>query len=234
MALGDYILCCKCEIKLIYDGDRGNREWWAERFGSEPEIKCPNCEQEAHVDGNDTSQEHVDKVGEKRHEPVEVDRATMELAESVGLIGPASRTHDLHNAIQRFHDLICANATIKAAVAFSRTLEAKDEPVAWATREDFYRELEHAMNRMRQQMEIKSVTMRCTDYDLALPVIDIFDGRILVGQVTTPQPQREWVGLTDEEIKKTAKKHRWHESNVAPHLMPVFRSLEAKLRSKNT
>jgi len=50
---------------------------------------------------------------------------------------------------------------------------------------------------------------------------------------TTPQ-QRTWVGLTDEEIKKIAKKHRWHESNVSPHLMPVFRSLEAKLKKKNT
>lgn len=44
-----------------------------------------------------------------------VDQSVMELAESVGLIGPASRTHDLHAAIQRFHDLICVNATIKAA-----------------------------------------------------------------------------------------------------------------------
>jgi len=40
----------------------------------------------------------------------------MQLAESVGLIGPASRVGDLHAAIQRFHDLICVNATIKAAV----------------------------------------------------------------------------------------------------------------------
>ena len=48
-------------------------------------------------------------------EPVEVDQATMELAESVGLIGPTSRTHDLHQAIQRFHDLICVNAAVKAA-----------------------------------------------------------------------------------------------------------------------
>ena len=156
-----------------------------------------------------------------------VDPATMELAESVGLIGPASRTHDLHNAIQRFHDLICANATIKAAVAFSHTLEAKDEPVAWATREDFYRELEHAMNRMRQQMEIKSVTMRCTDYDLALPVIDIFDGRILVGQVTTP-PQRTWVGLTDEEIQECLQ-------GLPTQTIDVYaRDIEAKLKEKNT
>ena len=50
-----------------------------------------------------------------QQEPTVIDPATMELAEIVGLIGPASRTHDLHAAIQRFHDLICANATLKAA-----------------------------------------------------------------------------------------------------------------------
>ncbi len=43
MAYGDYIHCCKCDVKLIYDGDRGQRQWWAERFGKEPEIECPNC-----------------------------------------------------------------------------------------------------------------------------------------------------------------------------------------------
>ncbi len=43
MAYGDYIPCCKCDVKLIYDGDRSQRNWWAERFGKEPEIECPNC-----------------------------------------------------------------------------------------------------------------------------------------------------------------------------------------------
>ena len=43
MALGDYILCCKCEMKLIYDGDRVQREWWKERFDEEPKIECPDC-----------------------------------------------------------------------------------------------------------------------------------------------------------------------------------------------
>ena len=43
MALGDYILCCKCDVKLIYDGNRGQREWWEERFGKPPEIECPDC-----------------------------------------------------------------------------------------------------------------------------------------------------------------------------------------------
>lgn len=53
---------------------------------------------------------------QEAQEPTTVDKKTMELAESVGLIGPASRVGDLHAAIQRFHDLICVNATIKAAV----------------------------------------------------------------------------------------------------------------------
>ena len=45
MAISDYILCCKCDIKLIYDGGKdNNREWWEERWGKEPEIMCPDCE----------------------------------------------------------------------------------------------------------------------------------------------------------------------------------------------
>jgi hypothetical protein len=63
-------------------------------------------------------------------EPVEVDQATMELAESVGLIGPASRTHDLHAAIQRFHDLICVNATIKAAKMAADAIRESTPPAA--------------------------------------------------------------------------------------------------------
>ena len=77
-----------------------------------------------------------------------------------------------------------------------------DEPVAWATREDFYRELDRSVNRMRQQMEIKAVLMRCKNYDLALPIIDIREGHVLVGQVT--QPKREWVGLTLEDKQEYA------------------------------
>ena len=73
-------------------------------------------------------------------EPVEVDQATMELAESVGLIGPTSRTHDLHQAIQRFHDLICVNATVKAAqmaVDVIRESTPPKRPWAGLTDEDW-------------------------------------------------------------------------------------------------
>ena len=43
MALGDYILCCKCEVKLIYDGDWEQRDWWEKRFNEEVQIICPDC-----------------------------------------------------------------------------------------------------------------------------------------------------------------------------------------------
>jgi hypothetical protein len=99
-------------------------------------------------------------------EPVAVDQATMELAESVGLIGPSSRTHDLHAAIQRFHDLICVNATIKAA-----------------------------------KMAADAIC-----------------------ESTPPAAQRQWVGLTDEEIERMGL------SNYTK----VVRETEAKLKEKNT
>lgn len=43
MAISGYIICCGCGTKLIYDGDRSNRDWWKDRWGKEPEIMCPDC-----------------------------------------------------------------------------------------------------------------------------------------------------------------------------------------------
>lgn len=91
-----------------------------------------------------------------------------------------------------------AITAIKEALA-----QPEQEPVAWATREDFYRELDRSVERIRKEMEIKSVTMRCKDYDLALPIIDTHFGRVLVGQVSTP-PQRK--PLTDEDIAEFAER----------------------------
>jgi hypothetical protein len=140
------------------------------------------------------------------NEPVIVDLATMELAESVGLIGPASRTHDLHNAIQRFHDLICANATIKAAVAFSCTLEAKDEPVAY-------------INVEQRKLEWAKYISWDTPTVVNLPKIPLY---------TTPQ-QRTWVGLTDEEVDQF---HNWKDCTWSTN--ELVRYVEAKLKEKNT
>lgn len=65
MAIGDYILCCKCEVKLIYDGDRNQREWWEERFGKEPEIECPNCKPQRKPLTDDLYNELLFAVGNK-------------------------------------------------------------------------------------------------------------------------------------------------------------------------
>jgi hypothetical protein len=54
-----------------------------------------------------------------------------------------------------------------------------------------------------EQEEIKGVVMRCADYDIALPVIDIREGRVLVGQVSiTPkpkEPEQEPVAWMDKD-----------------------------------
>ena len=106
--------------------------------------------------------------------------------------------------------------------------QPEQEPVAWATREDFYRELDRSVNRMRQQMEIKKVVMRCSDYDIALPVIDIREGHVLVGQVTTP-PQRTWAGLTNDEVNNFAA-----GCHLGKSVQGAIYEAEAKLKEKNT
>ena len=96
------------------------------------------------------------------------------------------------------------------------------ESAAWATKEDFYRELDRRVERMRKEMEIKTVTMRCKDYDVALPIIDTAFGHVLVGQVSTP-PQRTWVGLTAQEAAEC-----WTTSATQ-----TWKNFEAKLKEKN-
>ena len=102
--------------------------------------------------------------------------------------------------------------------------QPEQEPVAWATKDDFYRELEREHKRIHEEMKIKSVTMRCKDYDIALPIIGTDFGRVLVGQVSTP-PQRTWVGLTNEERKDLCRS--WSSP------MDAIYATEAKLKDKN-
>jgi len=152
----------------------------------------------------------LEEALETKDEPVMIDSATMQLAESVGLIGPASRTHNLHDAIQRFHDLICANATIKAAVAFSRTLEAKDEPVAYINVEQ--RKLEWA-----KYMSWDTPTV------VNLPKIPLY---------TTPQPT--WVGLTKEDADNIECWFREEIENDRFSVENLIAHIRAKLKERNT
>jgi len=49
------------------------------------------------------------------------------------------------------------------------------------------------------------------------------------------QPQRTWVGLTDEEIWETISRIGTSDSDVNPYAkLADARAIEAKLRSKNT
>ena len=49
---------------------------------------------------------------------------------------------------------------------------------------------------------------------------------------TTPQPQREWVGLTDEEIGDALSV--WELTHEWPTFAYAARAIEAKLKEKNT
>ena len=149
----------------------------------------------------------------------------------------------LKDVEKQVRELVAENRALKEALAQTQ------EPVAWATKEDFHRELERRLKHIREEIKIKSVTMRCKDYDIALPIIDTdYFGRVLVGQVSTPpqrteqepligcvnhdcdkcKAQRTWVGLTDEEMYRYCP--NWlSQSDFKAMMLHV----EAKLKQKN-
>jgi hypothetical protein len=144
-------------------------------------------------------------------EPVAVDQATMELAESVGLIGPSSRTHDLHAAIQRFHDLICVNATIKAAKMAADAIR-ESTPLAAPVQEPEWKQIAEDL-RFHGLTLVKTATGYTV---LKLGAVE--------AQAIPPAAQRQWVGLTDEDLTLCES-----EEDVR-----FVRAIEAKLKEKNT
>ncbi len=136
----------------------------------------------------------------------------------VGTFQPTEEAIDLYDK---------AKTALREALA-----QPEQEPVAWATEEDFYRALEHELKHIREEMKIKSVTMRCKDYDVALPIIYNDFGRVLVGQPCIP-PQRTWVGLTDEEIDQGLLR-----TNYAIQTAKAWRDgvewAQSQLKDKNT
>ena len=121
------------------------------------------------------------------------------------------------------HSEYAGQAEMKVALG-----RPEQEPVAWATREDFYRELDRRIERIRKEMEIKTVTMRCEGYDVALTIIDAHFGNVLVGQVSA-SPKRPWVGLTQKEIQDI---HDTYHKRMGPQ--EFARAIEAKLKELNT
>lgn len=117
------------------------------------------------------------------------------------------------------------SATAVEAVEDIDAMLAQPEQEPWATREDFYLELDRRVKRIRKEMEIKTVTMRCKDYDIALQIIDMHFGHVFVGQVSTT-PKRPWVGLTDEDITKI-------DQGLYPTWKDEVQAVEARLKELN-
>jgi hypothetical protein len=128
-------------------------------------------------------------------------------------------------------------AQFEVAITALRTALAQQEqePVAWSTRERFCEALDHAVENVRQEMQIKTVTMRRKDHDVALPIIDAYFGHVLVGD----PPRREWVSLTEEEIRELTfhnQRTLWprpDRSDVRATAIPFARAVEQACKEKN-
>jgi hypothetical protein len=114
--------------------------------------------------------------------------------------------------------------------------QEEQEPVAWSTRERFCEALDRAVGNVRQEMRIKTVTMRRKDHDIALPIIDAYSGHVLVGD----QPRREWQGLTEEQVIDAVREADldWQQGWTLEESEPnrytqLARAVEAKLKERN-
>ena len=64
------------------------------------------------------------------------------------------------------------------------------------------------------------------------PQGDAFDKAMLIEAIKAKlKPEREWQGLTDEEIKMLPQ---WFPSHETAAALPLIRAVEAKLKERNT
>jgi len=111
--------------------------------------------------------------------------------------------------LQQIDDLIPPHAPVKQAVASLRQAieqAEKQEPVAWIT--------DHGKGWLRWHSESDSEKNKTS-----------------ISLYATPQPQREWVGLTDEEIKRAP--HHMVDGAYHYSFKQGAEWAEAKLREKN-
>jgi hypothetical protein len=78
-------------------------------------------------------------------------------------------------------------------------------------------------------------SLHCADWYDGIPDHHDGHGPYEVRTLYTTPPQREWVGLTDAEIKSEAKYfcHGWYSQNPE-RLVLLVKTIQAKLREKNT
>ena len=64
------------------------------------------------------------------------------------------------------------------------------------------------------------------------PQGDAFDKAMLIEAIKAKlRPEREWQGLTDEEIKMLPQ---WYPSHETAAALPLIRAVEAKPKERNT
>ena len=107
---------------------------------------------------------------------------------------------------------------MEAALSFIMVSSAKDK--AWYTAEEF--ELVSALRQALAQPEQE-------------PVVGMFEEK-LPDQNPPPwvrdyKPKREWVGLTDDEIKEIVGP--WGDTPIKGYTRKLFDQIEAKLKEKN-
>lgn len=119
--------------------------------------------------------------------------------------------------------------------AMKQALEALKKDSPW--REETITSLRQAIEQAEKQEPVAwgVPNTRITERQPFMMLLHSTEGcqypEMLVPLYTTPQPQREWVGLTDEEIalvcaECAASAHNWNDISFA-------HAIEAKLKDKN-
>jgi hypothetical protein len=115
------------------------------------------------------------------------------------------------------HDKPQCDRYDQAITAIKATLEAKDGPVA-----KFH--VEHRTNACSEVCDEKGKVYATCDWTTEASK----RAQLICDLLNTTPPQRTWVGLTDEEVKKIVGLDRYTDL-----LKEVVQYVEAKLRSKN-
>jgi hypothetical protein len=127
----------------------------------------------------------------------------------------------------RFHDIVCAEASIKAAAAFAHPprRETEQEPVAWTDRElqliDGMIEVQLRHASQCDGIANRTMAEKQKGWDM--------ERVALLQKIKSNPPRREWQSLSEEEINELS--HTMVKGHKSVNWLA--RAIEAKLKEKN-